>query len=231
MNLSTNDKQNIESLHKGYIGERKFYNLLCNFSSTNQIELFDLLLESNNTEFQIDSLIISENTIFCLKVKHFEGDFYLERDKWYAVASGKEIRNPLLQLQRTDYLFKQLLQNLNVHTTVKSYIIFINEEFTLYQSPLNEPIIFPIQLKRFIKKLILDPKQPPTMQQRNVGKKLISMHIEESMHSRLPSYEYHQLQKGITYRTCSEFLSSINKMKLKCQGCGTKNQRNIIKNR
>ncbi|MBO1005733.1 nuclease-related domain-containing protein [Pseudogracilibacillus auburnensis] len=69
MNLSTNDKQNIENLHKRYIGERKFYNLLCNFSSTNRIELFDLLLESNNTEFQIDSLIISKNTIFCLEVK------------------------------------------------------------------------------------------------------------------------------------------------------------------
>ncbi|MBO1005281.1 nuclease-related domain-containing protein [Pseudogracilibacillus auburnensis] len=219
MKLSTTEKQNYENLHKGFLGELKFYDLLCNHPSTNQITLFDLLLESNNTEFQIDSLIINQNTIFSLEIKNFEGDFYLEGDKWFVVGSGKEIRSPLLQLQRTEYLFKQILQKLHVNMTIKPYIIFINDDFTLYQAPIALPAIFPTQVKRFINKLNANSRKL-TAHHTKLAKKLISMHLEESAHSRLPSYEYHQLQKGITCRTCSEFLSPINKMKLKCQGCG-----------
>lgn len=197
MNLSTTEKLNYENLQKGYLGELKLQNLLNrDNSSPYYITLFDLLFESNQTEFQIDSLVISQNSIFLLEVKNFAGDFIIEGDKWYIVNSGKEIRNPLLQLQRTEFLFKQLLQNINVTLMVKSYVVFVNEAFTLYQTPLAMPLIFPTQLKRFIQKLhSSSPKL--TKHHENLAKKLNSLHVEASAHRRLLNIMLINCKKGL----------------------------------
>ncbi|MBO1003963.1 nuclease-related domain-containing protein [Pseudogracilibacillus auburnensis] len=219
MNFSANEKLTYDNLKKGFIGEEKFYHILKKTLDPYQLVLFNLLLESNNTEFQIDNTIIIQNTIFLFEVKNFEGDYYFEGNKWYIVSSRKEIRNPLLQLQRTEFLFKQILQKLNVNFDVKSYIIFINEEFTLYQSPLGLPIIFPTQLNRFIKDLNSQP-QKLTAHHTKLAKQLMEIHIEESRHSRLPKYEYNQLKKGIVCRFCPGFMSYLSYKKLVCNKCG-----------
>jgi hypothetical protein len=103
-----------------------------------------------NTKFQIDTAIIFQETINLFEVKNYEGDYFYNTDKFYTI-SEKEIQDPLDQLKRCEFLLRQLLQNLGFN--IKGWIIFINPEFTLYQSPQNTPIIFPTQLNRFMKKL------------------------------------------------------------------------------
>lgn len=220
MNFSTAENGNFNNLQKGHFGEVKLYHLLKNEKSSNHIILFDLLLESNNTESQIDCLLIDQQTIILLEVKNYEGDFYMERDQWYVVGSGKEIRNPLQQLQRSEFLMKQLLQKLNVKMTIKSYVVFVNEAFTLYQVPLGLPYIFPTQLQRFIQKQNANSKTPTTLQHR-LAEKLIAMNMEESVHSRLPVYKYEQLRKGIICSSCFQFLSHFTKVKFICKNCET----------
>src|SRR5690625_5398454 len=56
--LSTSDLRTYEILQKGYLGERKFYHLLKELLSSDCIVLFDLLLTSNGTTFQIDCILI-----------------------------------------------------------------------------------------------------------------------------------------------------------------------------
>lgn len=218
MNLSASQKHKYDKLNKGYLGERKFYHLLNKHPSTNRLALYDFLLESNETEFQINSMVFHQNTIFPLEIKNFDGDFYFEENNWYVVNSKREIRNPLLQLQRMEFLFKQVLQRLNVNMAVKPYLVFVNDEFTLYQSPIGPSIIYPTQLKRFIKQLNTNSR-PLTMQHKNLANKLISMHKEESANSRTPEYEYNQLRKGIICKNCLGFLSPFTKVRLKCQQC------------
>lgn len=218
MNLSASQKHKYDKLNKGYLGEWKFYQLLDKNPAINRLALYDFLLESNETEFQIDSLIFHQNTIFPLEIKNFEGDFYFEENNWYVVNSKREIRNPLLQLQRTEFLFKQVLHNLHVKMEVKPYLVFVNEAFTLYQSPIGPPIIYPTQLKRFIKHLNTNSR-PLTMQHKNLANKLISMHKEESANSRTPEYEYNQLKKGIVCKKCDGFLYQKATMRLQCQNC------------
>lgn len=218
MNLSASQKRQYDNLNKGYLGELKFYDLLHKHPYTNRLALYDFLLESNETEFQIDSLIFHHNTIFPLEIKNFGGDFYFEENNWYVVHSKKEIRNPLLQLQRTEFLFKQLLHKLHVKMEVKPYLVFVNDEFTLYQSPIGPPIIYPTQLKRFIKQLNTNSRKLTANHER-LADRLISMHKEESKNSRLPEYEYSQLKKGITCKVCFGFLHQITTMRLKCHNC------------
>lgn len=218
MDLSANEKRNYENLHKGYVGEIKFYEKIHNKLNEEYILLFGLLLESNQSEFQIDSMLIVEDSLFLFEVKNFTGDFYVEADNWYTVDSRQEIRSPFIQLQRTEFLFKQLLQKLNIHLKVKSYIVFINETFTLYQAPLHSPIIFLSQLDRFIKRVNTNHRTPTILGKR-IAEKLISIHKDESANARKPEFKYEDLRKGMMCEKCSQFLKRFTRDKLKCDNC------------
>lgn len=108
------------NLEKGYQGELMFYELLEVELTSKCIRLYDLLLECNQTEFQIDNLLIYQNTIIMNEVKNFDGDFFIKDNKWYAVSTRNEIRNPIQQLQRSEYLLRQLLQQISTSFQTRS---------------------------------------------------------------------------------------------------------------
>ncbi|MCJ7842354.1 NERD domain-containing protein [Lederbergia sp. NSJ-179] len=141
MDLSPQEKQRYETLDKGFKGEQAFHSLLQQTELKDQMFLYSLLLQTNHTEFQIDSILIRPRRIFLFEVKNFEGDYYIQQDKWYALSTGKEVRNPLHQLNRCTLLLRQALQQWGHEISVEPYIIFINPEFTLYQAPQNQPMI------------------------------------------------------------------------------------------
>lgn len=218
MNLSLEEKQHLENLEKGYHGEIAFYHQLKEYPLKHQLTLYDLLLISNKTEFQLDSLLIRKNKIYLLEIKNFEGDFYIQQDKWYAASTGKEIRNPLLQLTRSEFLLRHLLQQWGYNFSIEPYIIFINPEFTLYQAPLHQPFIFRSQLNRFLKKLQASDIAT-TQKEKALTQKLVSHHREHSSNERLPQYEYEQLEKGMVCSCCQNFLTAITFHTLFCKNC------------
>ncbi|WP_312889188.1 nuclease-related domain-containing protein [Desertibacillus haloalkaliphilus] len=96
MDLSKKDKQHFFNLKKGYEGEIIFDSLTEKIQSECFI-LNDLLLKQNNTMFQIDSLLIFQESIYIFEVKNFEGDYYYESERLYKTPDS-EITNPLNQL-------------------------------------------------------------------------------------------------------------------------------------
>ncbi|MET3697195.1 nuclease-like protein [Bacillus oleivorans] len=157
MSLTENERQHYFNLKKGYEGEVMF-DFLTEKLQCDCLILNDLLLQQNNTTFQIDSLIITSETIYVFEVKNFEGDYYYESDRLYRNPNS-EITNPLTQLTRSESLLRQLLKSLGFNITIKASVVFINPEFTLYQAPLNKPFIFPTQINRFLNKLNLIPSK------------------------------------------------------------------------
>ena len=152
MNLSEKDKQHYYNLKKGYEGEVMFDSLTEKLTCDCLI-LNDLLLKVNNTTFQIDSTIInSRNRSTFTKLKSLDGDYYYESDKLYT-KNKLEITNPLIQLSRSESLLRQLFRNLGFKIPIDASVVFINPEFTLYQSPLNKPFIFPTQVNRYLNNL------------------------------------------------------------------------------
>lgn len=216
MTLSDNDQQHYFNLKKGYEGEVMFDSLTEKLQCECLI-LNDLLLKINNTTFQIDTLIISE-TIYLFEVKNYEGDYYYESDKLYKKPKS-EIINPLHQLNRSETLLRQLLHNLGFSLPIDASIIFINPEFTLYQAPLSKPFIFPTQINRYLNKLNTTPSKLNNRHQ-ILADKLISLHIENSPFKQFPSYDYEQLQKGITCLKCSSFSISVEGRNCVCKECG-----------
>jgi hypothetical protein len=217
MNLSGKDKQHYFNLKKGYEGEILF-DLLTKKLQCECLILNDLLLKLNNSLFQIDTLIITSEIIYLFEVKNFEGDFYCESDRFFK-KPNTEIHNPLTQLSKGESLLRQLLQNLGFNIPICASVVFINPEFTLYQTPLNKPFIFPTQLNTYFKKLHTLPSNL-NKKHEILADKLISLHIEDSPYKLLPPYEYDLLRKGITCRGCTSFSISITGKKYVCMECG-----------
>ncbi|CRK84383.1 nuclease-related domain-containing protein [Neobacillus massiliamazoniensis] len=217
MNLSKIDNLNYTNLKKGYEGELQLDRLADKLQS----ELFtlnDLLLETNNTEFQIDSAIITQTAVFLLEIKNYEGEHYYESGRFYTI-NKQEISNPIHQLNRKETLLRQFLKNHGFHLPIEPYLIFINPEFTLFQAPINKTIILPTQLNRFIEKLDKHPSKLNGMHNKLVDQ-LISAHKKKSSFLKQPNYEYKHLQKGIPCLRCNSLLQSVRGNKVVCNDCG-----------
>ncbi|MEH7332758.1 nuclease-related domain-containing protein [Neobacillus drentensis] len=217
MLLSPKERKRYWKLEKGYQGEVMFDQLTATFHSDKYV-INDLCLEFNNSFFQIDTLIISQETLYPFEVKNFEGDFYYDSGSFFTIGD-EEIQNPLDQLKRSKLLLGPLIKNLGFPFPLDGYVSFVNPKFTLYQAPLNSPIIFPTQLDSFIKKFDQIPSKLNGLHKK-LADQLISMHLNETPYSRSISYKYEQLRKGILCFLCFSFMHLVGEKKLVCEKCG-----------
>lgn len=183
--LSEKDLLHYGNLKKDFNGEQNFIHLLEEKFSIRFILCNNLLFKVNNTEFQIDILLISSNRIYMFEVKNYEGDFIIQDEQWFVFDSNKEIRNPLLQLKRSDFLLRQLLQQLGYDFPVESYLVFMNKEFALYQLPSHLPILLHSQLNRFIKKINTSPSAL-TNRHIKLSEQLNKKHIVKTFYEQIP---------------------------------------------
>lgn len=219
MELSSKDKQHIANLEKGYKGEVVFDQLTSKLQNDLYI-INDLGLEHDKSFFQNDTIIISQQTIYPFEVKNFEGDYRYELRNFYPKSSKNEIKNPLDQLKRSKLLLRPLLKDLGFQLPIEGYVTFVNPNFTLYQAPLDEPIIHPTQLNSLMKKLNEIPSKL-TNRHKMLADQLISMHQVDCPYTRFPPYNYNQLQKGNSCAICHSLTSSVeNKQKIICLTCG-----------
>lgn len=216
MKLSNSEEQHYFSLKKGYEGEVIFDS----YTEKLQCEcliLNDLLFEVNRTTFQIDSLILTQEKIYYYEVKNFEGDYFYEGNTLFQKPKVERL-NPLHQLERGNALFHQLLRDLGFNPPINPSVVFINPGFTLYQAPLNQPIIFPTQVKRHLSNINGLPSKI-SERHRQLADRLVSLHIKDSHYKRIPTYKYQQLQKGITCLKCASFHMMIEKYSCICRRC------------
>ncbi|MEH7234540.1 nuclease-related domain-containing protein [Bacillus sp. JJ1562] len=216
--LTAKEKFYFENLERGYEGELKFDSKIQDLGEERYI-INDLLLEVNNSFFQIDTLIISQGVIHLIDIKNYYGDCYLNSDNLYSVSTGREYKNPLTQLSRCSSLFRQLLQNLNLNYLVDATIIFINPEFTLYQAPLDQPFILPTQINRFLSDLNNVSSQLNDGHKK-LAQKLMELHQPKNPFALLPTYTYDQIKKGSYCKNCKSFRVSIKHHVLLCTSCG-----------
>jgi hypothetical protein len=208
MNLTHKERSNFSYNIKGFEREKQFDQFLEKYLTIDCLVLHDLLLETNNTFFQINTMLISQKTIQIFEVKNYEGDYFIEADKWYSV-SQKEINNPIEQLTRSTSLLRRLLQDLGIECSIKCHLVFINPEFTLYHAPMNLPIIFHSQLNRFIKnfnKSLSKLNQSHT----NLTKKIMKKNLIQSPYTIIPKYSYKHIEKGMLCLACNSFISKVN---------------------
>ncbi|WLD93045.1 NERD domain-containing protein [Alkalihalobacillus sp. AL-G] len=204
-------------LQRGFEGEQAFDEMMKK-KPGNFLVVRNLLLELNNTKFQIDSAIIFRNRNLLVDVKNYEGDYSIDGDNWYA-NPDEEINNPLSQLKRSDTLFRKLLKSIGYSTSIDSRLVFVNPHFFLYNAQRNHPIIFPSQIDRFLDKLALKTANL-TEKQHKLAKHLLEIQADEKRFMQLPDYTYTQLTKGIRCSACNLFYDIRKGKKVICQNCG-----------
>lgn len=219
MILAEKDQQHYISLKKGFQGEVMFDSLTKELNCECLI-LNDLLLQVNNTTFQIDTLIIFPQLVYLYEVKSFEGDYYFEGGQFFKRMPKVEYSNPLQQIERSESLLRQLLNYLGYQPAIESSVIFINPEFSLLQAPLDKPIILPTQILRYLKKLDSSSSRL-NGKHKILADKLVALHLEKSPYSQVPSYDYAQLKKGITCVNCHSFTIFVEGKRCVCNDCKT----------
>ncbi|EDL63846.1 nuclease-related domain-containing protein [Bacillus sp. SG-1] len=218
MKFNENEESYYQYKEKGYEGEMKFDEWAEPLK--NMIFLNDANLNVNNNHFQTDSLGISSAILHIFEVKNFEGDYTIKEDKWYS-PKGNVIKNPLLQLEKTETLINQLVKNMGWRITVEPHLIFVNPEFHLYNVPSNLPIVYPAQLGRFREKMLQRCGSTPTRSEIQLAERLLALLIEELPYASLPEYNYDGLRKGIVCPGCGMFYGAFHKM-FYCKYCGGK---------
>ncbi|WP_026695864.1 nuclease-related domain-containing protein [Peribacillus kribbensis] len=215
--LTNSERFQYLNLERGYEGELKF-DALTEILGEEIFIINDLLLKVNNSYFQIDSVFITQGGIHLLDIKNFQGSCYLESDKLYSVTTEREYKNPIDQLKRSAALFRQLLQSHKQNYLVDPSVIFINPEFTLYQTPLDQPIILPTQINQFFTKLNKTASKL-NEDHKKLAQTLLSLHQTKNPYTTLPDYQYEQLQMGVYCNRCKSFLVTIHKFDFVCKKC------------
>lgn len=216
--LSPQEKQRYEQIHKGFIGEKKLEKYILSDDYRKIIPLYNNLFEVNETEIQVDCILVTADTLFLLEVKNYTGDYYIENGQISILQTGAEIFNPVSQLNRTELLFKRLLNEWQMNMKVQSYVVFINYNFMLYGVSSRHPMIFPSQIKRFLQKTNVNaPLLRKDIYQ--LARTLIARRKTRSFYERLPNYDMSQLKQGVYCGICFTKLNREGRSNFVCLRC------------
>lgn len=212
------ENQQYQQLHRGFIGEVKLAKIIETSNYQQVIPLFDCLYERDGKEFQIDCLLITASAIFLLEVKNYSDNYYMENNQLFNLQTKTEIYNPLSQLERSELLLKRLLQTMKIELPVRSYVIFINDHFTLYGASTQLPIILPSQVNRFLQKINANAASL-TATSKQISQRLTEKQKTKSTYERLPTYSTAQLQQGVFCESCHIPLRRISRLSFMCERC------------
>lgn len=219
--LRETDRKQLWNLEKGYAGEKQFDAELVKHLKNEAFVLNDLLLKNNGSTFQIDTLVISRNTICLYEIKNYSGD-YIMTSEGLATLSGKVINNPTIQLARTKQKLQSLIRESQFKHKIEANVVFIHPTFTLYNANTSDPFIFPTQIESHLVKTN-DQLKMPSKQDQQLTEKLAELHETQNLNEQFPpDYHYAQLTKGIACPHCG-LLSLSSGLRVKsCLTCGEK---------
>ena len=215
--LNDTDKRYLINLEKGFEGEELFDGLVKTHLNGEALVINDLLVENKGNTFQIDTLIVMFDAIYLYEVKNYKGDFQMNSGQ-LSYTSGQEITNPLIQLKRTKELLRQLLKDWGISYRIEAHVVFINDAFTLYNAKLEDPIIFPTQIKEHLTGLNAKCKNLPK-QSVYLTDRLVDRHKTDSVFQKqLPPYSFEEFKTGVSC-SCGSFELIITQRACYCKMC------------
>ncbi|HLQ96725.1 MAG TPA: nuclease-related domain-containing protein [Pseudogracilibacillus sp.] len=215
----TKDEENfLYNGEQGFKGEKSFAAFIENSLGKDCNILYDVLLEYQNTYFQIDALLIQAESVHIFEIKHFNGDYIYQDQNFYKLKSKKKVKNPFHQLQRTEDLLREYLHSHQLTCTIHSYVVFNHPYFTLYQAPVFPNMILPAQQQRFMQ-TFQNNSQRFSPQTQKIQNLIQTKHLNETPFEYKPAYSLDQLKKGIFCLKCSQEMKQKNNNKMYCTSC------------
>lgn len=191
--LDDDSKYYLERLERGFEGENEFSEILASYNSCTSIH--DFTFEIDGSTRQIDTVSLSNNECILFEVKNYIGDFIYKDDEFYVYHNMQKIPSPVRQVDEASSKFRELLQRIGVRKSVRHYVVFINEEFHLYNAPDHLSIITRAQLRRVLDNLARnrDAVNDTTLQ---LKEKLLAHNIKDTRPAQI-IYHYDDLKKNV----------------------------------
>jgi len=218
MALSTDHRLKFLNMKKGYEGEIYFDRLLKDCIESECLVLNDLLFLINDSIVQIDCLVITGSGIYLYEIKNYEGE-YIHKTDLLRSSTGYELTNPLDQLNRTVILLKQQLRFWGFNLAVKSFVVYVNSSFVLYELKSDLPVVLSGQIRSHLSQL--NQSRPLKKEHHYLANKLLQVNLEKSPYNlRLPDYSFDTLKKGITCISCGSYDILLTQRLSSCRMCG-----------
>lgn len=217
MALSSSMKRQFYRLKRGYLGELTFHNFLKMHQLRKPISLYSLFLEHDGAFFQLDHVNIVSNTIYIHEIKYFSGTYIFENNRFISRASQREINNPFIQLKRAESHVRQIVQNLGIRFQVVANVIFMHDEFTLFQANPQLPLILRPQLRRYLSKNYQHNNN--TKNEMKLAKRLVSLHQNKNPFERPFNYDFDTLNKGVNCPQCMGMMDRETSRMIACMKC------------
>lgn len=218
MNLSDSDKNYLLNLEKGYAGEELFDSLVKKYLNTDCLVLNDLLLTSGGNTFQVDSILITSDTLYIHEIKNYKGKYQFTAGQLLTVT-GQEIISPIGQINRSKTLMREIIKEFSLDLNVKSSIVFVNPSFSLYLAKPSDPFILPNQIEMHLKEL---DRQSYTLskEHRYLANKLLKEHKEDVPYQKmLPDYEIGNLKQELFCPICNNPSVKLTRRRAYCDHC------------
>lgn len=223
MPLTEAQKEEFGRLCTGYEGEKFLINYLQNHLSSAPVILSNLRFKIKHSECQIDCLLIYQNECILIEVKNYRSDFYIENNRWYIARNNKEIRNPMEQANGARRMLIELFNEEGIHMNVKTFVVFTNPKFLLYNAPRNNDVVYPNRLDQFLS--FLD-RHSDCLNDRHyvIKEKLCNRNIKVSSFDLPVEFNPENFRQGITCRDldCFGYMEIAGKKILECSSCAKK---------
>lgn len=219
--LDRDQQMQLDKERKGKIGEYYLKSLLETKLHPEIAVISDYRFEVNGSECQIDFLILLNQSCIIIEVKNYYGDFEIRPDGFYRLNPLRKIKHPFSQVERAEIMLHSHLKRLKLDLNIKYYVVFVNEQFSLYCLTKDMPVVMASQLNRFLESLneeIYDKKHEYTVNRLEEGRLLKSRYEHEL------KLDFYKAKKGLVCQYCSGRLEVDTYKQLKCQSCETREE-------
>lgn len=216
----------------GYHGEMEVDYHLKQFPHDKCFVLHNIRLQIRNIYFQIDTLIISENTIIILEVKNLSGVIEYDSELYQLVQYNRDkktaLQDPILQTEIQKTHLQSWLQQFNLSIPI-DYLVVSSNPSTIINIKQNDPAIYQklirieslhLHLNKLIEKYpvsALAPRQIKKMTN-SIVKEDVPLH--PNLIKRFNIQERH-LKRSISCPTCRQPTMLYTQKKWRCQECNT----------
>lgn len=228
-----NNRTLMESYNRyraGYQGEMEVDYHLKQFPHEKRFVLHNIRLRIRNIYFQIDTLIMNENTIIILEAKNLSGIIEYDSELNQLVQYNKDkktaLRDPILQAETQKMHLQSWLQQFNISIPI-DYLVVSSNPSTIINIKQNDPTIYQklirteslhLHLNNLIEKYpvkVLTPRQIKKISS-TIMKEDTPLH--PNLIKRFNIQERH-LKRSISCPTCRQTTMAYTQKKWRCQEC------------
>lgn len=218
MKLSNESSQYLYSQEKGLEGEVRFDSYVETYLSGECLVLNDLLLSIRSSTIQLDSVIITQDTVYLYEIKNYKGEYQINAGRLMTI-NGQEVNHPLTQLNKSLVKIRQLLDDLNIQMEVKGAVIFVEPTFYLFNVEYSKSYIFPAQIEIHFKTMQSKLKKL-SKTHHFLAQKLLDHQINSAPYQKqVPVYSYSDLRKGTCCPGCTEMSLQFTQRNGWCKRC------------